>query len=50
MYPAVSLFTVLLLCLLWGGYVMRPTQKIVTTMDMPVFLETQSSRAKNDHK
>lgn len=50
MYPAVSLFTVLLLCLLWGGYVMRPTQKIVTTMDMPAFLVTQPSPAKNDHK
>jgi len=48
MYPAVSLFTVLLVCLLWGGYVMRPTQKIVTTMDMPAFLVTQASPAKKE--
>jgi len=49
MYPAVSLFTVLLVCLLWGGYVMRPTQKkIVTTMDMPAFLVKQQSPAKKE--
>jgi len=48
MYPAVSLFTVLLVCLVWGGYVMRPTQKIVTTMDMPAFLVKQQSPAKKE--